>query len=374
MTPHEENWLALSLVTGVGGRTARQLLQACGTVEAVLDAPPEALCRSGGIGPNLARRIHGARQSSAFAIEARLIRQHQAWVLACDDPRYPEPLKELALAPPLLYGKGELPGPGPWLGVVGTRQHSRYGEKVTRGLIEELARLAPDAVVVSGLARGIDTIAHEQALASGLRTVAVMAGGLTDVYPPENRDLAARIAAQGMLVTEFPMTQQPLARNFPIRNRVIAGLSVALLVVEAGESSGALITAGFAGNYGRALCAVPGNLDQPTSSGVNRLIQSGRARLIASAADLLAALRRPVHGPAQQLSWLEPAPAAPATRARALEGEKARIAESLADGPRHPDDLAQSTGLPVEQVLGLLLELELSGDIVQTPDHHFSLA
>jgi DNA processing protein len=371
MTPHRENWLALTLVTGVGGRTARALLEGFGSVEGVLDAAPDELCRACGIRPELARRIHQARATPTFSIESRLVREHGVWLLAWDDVRYPPPLKELLLAPPLLYGKGELPPPGVWLSVVGTRQYSRYGEKAARALIEELAHLAPETVIVSGLARGIDTIAHEQALASGLRTVAVMAGGLTDIYPPENRDLAARIVEQGALLSEFPMAQQPLARNFPIRNRVIAGLATALLVVEAGEKSGALITAGFAGNYGRAVCAVPGNLDQPGSAGTNRLIQSGQGRLVRAATDLLAALRRDTQTPAQQLNWLEPAPAA--TRQAALEGDKAQLVDALRAGPRHPDDLAQATALPVERLLGLLLELELSGDIVQTADNQFAL-
>jgi DNA processing protein len=142
-------------------------------------------------------------------------------------------------------------------------------------------------------------------------------------------------------------------------------------VVEAGEKSGALITAGFAGNYGRAVCAVPGNLDQPGSAGTNRLIQSGQGRLVRAATDLLAALRRDTQTPAQQLNWLEPAPAA--TRQAALEGDKAQLVDALRAGPRHPDDLAQATALPVERLLGLLLELELSGDIVQTADNQFAL-
>lgn len=371
ITPHQEAWLALTLVTGVGGRTARGLLDVFGTVESTLDAPPEDLSRKCGIKPELAQRIHKARTSPAFSIERRLVREHGVWMVTWDDAAYPAALKDLQFAPPLIYGKGEFPSTGLWLSVVGTRQLSRYGEKVTRGLIEELARLAPDAVIVSGMARGIDTVAHQQALESGLRTVGVMAGGLTDIYPPENRELAARIQEQGALISEFPMAQQPLARNFPIRNRVIAGLCTALLVVEAGEKSGALITAGFAANYGRTVCAIPGNLDQPGSAGTNRLIQSGQGRLVRSAADLLAALRRESHAPAQQLAWLEPTPRA--ARANALEGDKAQLVEALKDGPKHPDDLAQATGLPVERLLGLLLELELSGDIVQTADNQFGL-
>jgi DNA processing protein len=372
MTPAQQDWLALCLVPGIGGRTVRALLDAFGAVEAILAAPPDEVSRRCGLRPDLTRAIHNARDSAALAEEMRLVAEHDVRVLTWDDPGYPAALRDLHPAPPLLYCRGELPA-GPGLGVVGTRRYSRYGEKATRGLIADLAGAAPDAVIVSGLARGIDTIAHQQALASGLRTVAVVAGGLKGIYPPENRDLAGQIARQGALLTEFPMTMEPLARNFPIRNRIIAGLSTALLVVEAGEQSGALITAGFAENYGRALCAVPGNLDQPGSAGTNRLIQSGQARLVLTAADLLAALRREAHGPATQLSWLEPVPRSRGAPGAALEGDKATLVEALREGSRHPDDLASAAALPMEKVLGLLLELELSGDIVQTPDNLFAL-
>ena len=226
---------------------------------------------------------------------------------------------------------------------------------------------------MSGLARGIDTIAHEQALASGLQTAAVLGGGLKGVYPPENAVLAGRIQAQGALLSEFPMAARPLARNFPIRNRVIAGLADAVLVVEAGARSGALITASFALNYGRGVLAVPGNVDQPSSEGANRLIGSGQGTLVQDGADLQAALRGVRHPRPAQLDWMEPA-AAPAPRRAVQEGEKGQVLECLRPGALHPDDLAGATGLPIERLIALLLELELSGEIYQTAENQYALA
>ncbi len=374
MTPTHESWLALNLVERVGGKTLRRLLEAFGDVDSVLAAPPEAITRRCGLHPELAGRVAQAREVAAFRIEKRLVNENGVRLIPMDSTEYPARLQSAHLPPPLLYCKGQWPLPaGPWLAVVGTRNHTRYGEKVTRSLLAELAQQEPAAVIVSGLARGIDTVAHEQALASGLCTVAVLGGGLTGIYPPENQGLAERIQGQGALLSEFAMTARPLARNFPIRNRVIGGLADAVLVVEAGERSGALITASFALNYGRPVLAVPGNLDQPASEGTNRLIRSGQATLVQSGADLLAAMRGALRPPLAQLDWLEPAPEAPA-RGVVREGEKGRILQCLEPGPVHPDELAGQTGLPIERLIGLLLELELSGEIYQTAESQYALA
>jgi DNA processing protein len=375
MTPAQESWLALSLVERIGPRTLQRLLDAFGDVDGVLGADAEAIRRRCGLHPELAQRVARAREVDAFRLEKRLVAEHGVALVAMDSDEYPARLRDVYLPPPLLYCRGQWPPPeGPCLAVVGTRSHSRYGEKVTRALIEELARLEPAAVIVSGLARGIDTVAHEQALESGLATLAVLGGGLTSIYPPENHGLAERIQGQGALLSEFPMMARPLARNFPIRNRVIAGLADAVLVVEAGERSGALITASFALNYGRAVLAVPGNVDQPASEGTNRLIQRGQAGLVSGAADLQAALRGVRHRKPAQLDWLEPAPREEASPHVVLEGDKGRIVEVLGRGALHPDDLSGETGLPIERLIALLLELELSGEIYQTAENHYALA
>ena len=375
MTAAAESWLALNLVERVGGKTLERLLDAFGDVDSVLAAAPEAISRRCGLHPELAERVARAREVPAFRAEQRLVAQHGVYLIARDGETYPERLRAVHLPPPLLYCKGQWPPPqGPALSVVGTRSPTRYGERTTRKLIEELAQHEPSAIIVSGLARGIDTAAHAQALECGLFTVAVLGGGLTGIYPPENLELAERIQERGALLSEFPMAAKPLARNFPIRNRVIGGMADAVLVVEAGERSGALITASFALNYGRPVLAVPGNLDQPNSAGTNRLIQSGQGGLVMSGADLLAAMRVARRVQPAQMDWLEPPPAPAAARQAVHDGEKGRILECLGRGPLHPDELAGESGLPIERLIALLLELELSGEIYQTAENHYALA
>lgn len=375
MTPREEDWLALNLVARVGGKTIDTLIERFGDVASVLQAPPESIRHSCGLHPDLAERICNARTVPAFLIERRLVEEHGVRLIPIDSEQYPIRLRDAYLPPPLLYCRGTLPLPeGPVLSVVGTRSHTRYGEKVTRQLITGLAESMPATVIVSGLARGIDAIAHEQALNSGLSTIAVLGGGLCDIYPREHRALAERIAGQGALISEFHMNERPLARNFPIRNRVIGALSDAVLVIEAGDRSGALITASFALNYGRPVLAVPGNIDQPASQGTNRLLQSGQGVMVRDAADVVAVLRGAdgqVNAHAQRPL---PRHEAEGSGKAAQAGEKGNIVDCLRKGPLHPDDLAEEIAVPIEKLIGLLLELELSGDIVQTADNQYTLA
>ncbi|MEE8556057.1 MAG: DNA-processing protein DprA [bacterium] len=372
MTRVEEDWLALTLVKGVGQKTIRALLDRFGGIGPLLDAGASAISGAAGVSAELAARIADAREVQAFAMERRLIEQHGVRLLCLDDEDYPPLLRQIHVPPPILYCRGEVPLPeGLYLAVVGTRRQSRYGERAARRLIEQLASAVPDLVVVSGMARGADTTAHLRALEMGLKTVAVLAGGLTDVYPPENRELADRIAGQGTLLTEFHMNQPPLGKHFPIRNRIISGLSRGLLVTEAGEKSGALITAGFALNHGREVFAVPGNIDQPGHEGTNRLIQRGQAKLVRHASDILEELElahppRPV-----QLDWLEGS--APAARNVQYSEEQTRVLACLQEGPLHPDDLSEAAELPVEKLLGILLELELSGEICQTANNLYAI-
>jgi len=374
MTPAQRDWLALGLVEGVGGRTVRALLERFGSVGALLDASPGSLRGVPGVGRELAERIARAREVPAVQIEQRLIAEHGIDLITPEGPEFPALLREIYAPPPLLYRRGPASlNDGLFLAVVGTRNCTRTGEKATRRLVADLAALAPHLVIVSGLARGIDTAAHEAALEAGLTTVAVMAGGLADVYPRENRALAARIAGNGALITEFYMTQRPLARNFPIRNRIISGISAGVLVVEAGDKSGAIITAGFALNHNREVFAVPGNIDLPSFRGTNRLIQKGQAKLVRDAADILEELpgfRRPQP---VQLDWLDPARSETGAPPKQYDEDKRLVLETLQKGPLHADDLADETGIPIEKLLGSLLELELSGDICQTEDNLYGL-
>lgn len=398
VTP-EQRVLALTLAAGAGGmRSLRAALDAFGSPEAVLAAGSSSLIARCGLTQDRAERLASSVTTPAFRIESRLIAEHGVRLVPRDSPEYPAALQGISSAPLLLYVQGtrplKPPDGGPVLAVVGTRRPTRYGEQATRKLIADLAKREPRLTIVSGLARGIDGIAHEAALESGLTTLAVMAGGLSRVYPPEHADLAARVRGQGALLTEFPMTAPPLPQNFSIRNRIIAGLAKAVLIVEAGEQSGSLITAGLAQAYGRKLLALPANIDQPESLGSNRLIHTGQAQLVQDAADILAALRgiaphplaKGPRAPAHKLPRKSPsrrsdgkpnvggkgqrgdAPPMPHP-----DGPSGSILQLLRDGPQHPDELAVAAGLSIEQALGLLLELELSGEIVHTAENTFSL-
>ena len=387
MSPLEESWLALYLVEGLGAKTLSVLLERFEEPASLLSASAKAISGAGRIRPELAERIAAARDAPVLRKEIERVERNGARVIPISAPEYPERLKGVNFPPVLLYCKGAMPErESPVLAVVGTRDHSRYGERVVADLLSGLADVQPPVVIVSGLARGIDTAAHVQALANGLPTLAILGGGLGRVYPKENIELAQRVSEGGALLSEFPMDAQPLARNFPIRNRVISGISDAVLVVEAGEKSGALITAGFAMNYQRPVFAVPGNLGQEASAGTNRLIHEGRASLVRHAEDLLKALAPGLGGggaaigagatgaqPAKGRSVREPEKTHGAVL-KALEGEKKRIAEVLKVGPMHPDELSGELGLPIEKLIGLLLELELSGDIYQSSDNRYVLA
>ena len=389
MSPLEESWLALHLVEGLGAKTLSVLLERFGDTTSLLSANAKAISEAARIRPALAERIATAMDAPELRTEIKRVQGNGARVIPMSAPEYPRRLKEVNVPPVLLYCRGAMPGQeSPVLAVVGTRDHTRYGERVVGDLISGLSSHRPPVVIVSGMARGIDTVAHTQALANGLPTLAVLGGGLDRIYPKENVDLARRISEGGALLSEFPMDARPLGRNFPVRNRIISGLSDAVLVVEAGEKSGALITAGFAMNYRRPVFAVPGNLGQSASAGTNRLIHEGQASLVRDAMDLLAALA-PGHGGEAGAAGIgeigaghrqEPergvreSGKAPVSVMKALEGEKKRIAGALKGGPMHPDELSGELGLPIENLIGLLLELELSGDIYQSLDNRYELA
>ena len=390
MTPREECWLALKVAHRVGARTVSTLLEAFGDVEAVFAADAGEIVRRTGLSPDMATRIETARDAQAFRMEKRAVEDAGARLIPRDAPDYPPLLEGVPLAPPLLYCLGTWPlAAGPRMAIVGTRRPSRYGEKMTREIVAAFAAAWPGGVVVSGLARGIDTVAHTHALDCGIQTIGVLGGGLGRIYPAENAPLAERMRGQGALLSEFYMNQRPAGQNFPIRNRVISGLSHLTVVVEAGLRSGALITAGFASNHGRPVLALPGDIDREESQGANRLIRTGQATLLGSPADVVEAIQDVLHPRPDQLDLLAPREEAGATGAMGsgggqlaprrapaspMEGEKGQLMECLQRGPLHPDDLSDAVGLPIEKVIGLLLELELSGDIVQTTQNQYRIA
>lgn len=275
----------------------------------------------------------------------------QETLLGPDDSGYPALLRVVA-PPPILHVRGALePGDALAIAIVGSRRPTPYGVEVAEGLAAELA--ARGLTIVSGFARGIDTAAHRGALAAGGRTIAVLGSGLDVVYPPENRDLAIAIERSGALVSQFPRGTEPLARNFPVRNRTLAGLALGVVVVEAAERSGALITAGFAGDLGRDIFAVPGRVTSELSRGPHGLLRDG-AILVRDWTDVVQELPEPWRRVVQT-------PVSPAEAGTATGAEAAVLAALRPDEPLHIEQLADLVALTPGRLASALVALELAG-------------
>lgn len=349
-------WLGFNRVPGIGVVRLRRLLTAFGDAQSAWDASAAELAAAGLQGRAL-KALLDLRGRFDPAAELRRTEDAGVAILTIDDPAYPRRLREIYAAPPVLFVKGELrPEDDLAVAVVGTRRNTGYGRVATEQIVGEVARAG--VTIVSGLARGIDTYAHRAALAAGGRTIAVFGCGLDTVYPAENRDLARQIAESGALVSEHALGAGPEATNFPARNRIISGLSRATLVVEAGERSGALITAEFALDQGRDVLAVPGPITAPSSAGTNRRIQEG-ARLVATSADVLAELGVVEAAPAEARLQLGLSELLPPTDA------ETGILARLADEPFGADDLARLLGLAPQEIASGLTLLELKGRIRQ---------
>ncbi|MEW6297998.1 MAG: DNA-processing protein DprA [Thermodesulfobacteriota bacterium] len=353
-------WLALKLVRGVGNVTYRELLERFRSPQAALAAAPAALAAAG-VHPEVARAIRTFDQWDAVETELQKIRRAGVRLVTRADAEYPVNLTHLHDPPPFLYVRGAFaPSDRIAIAVVGSRFASAYG----RGVARELARgLAEKGVtIVSGLARGIDAEAHRAALAAGGRTIAVLGSGLDVIYPNEHRTLAEEMPASGAVVSEFPLGSKPDAAHFPYRNRVISGLALGTVVVEATDKSGSLITARCALEQNREVFAVPGNITSGRSRGPHRLIKDG-AKLVEGIDDILSEIAPALAAtrPAAQ----DVAPPVPFTpQEAALMG--------LFDGdPLHVDVLITRSGLSAARVLELLLGLELKGVITQLPGTHF---
>lgn len=354
------SWLALRAVPGVGLVLFRRLLERFGEPAAVFAAPAEELSQVKGLRAPVARAIKEFSDWQRWEAMLARLRRWQGQILTCREEEYPDYLRQIPYAPPFLWLKGKLlPQDDPAIAIVGTRKPSPYGRRIARQLATELARQG--ITVISGLARGIDTIAHQAALAAGGRTLAVLGCGLDVIYPPENKELYRQIAAQGALISEFPLGTPPEPHNFPVRNRLISGLARGVVIVEAGDQSGANITVNYALEQGREVYAVPGPVDSPVSAGPNRWIQQG-AKPVLTAADILTDLGQPVCSPKQ--AKLE---------------EKSSLAtdplvELLDSHPRHLDEIIRASGQPAGQVLSRLTLLELQGLIRELPGKFYLLA
>lgn len=375
-------WIALRSVEEVGCVGFRTLLQSFGSPEAVFAASASALQAVPGIGPQTADYIRSFSGWKAVEQEIEKAGDLGLEIVTCEDERYPRNLLNIYDYPPYIYMKGSLLPEEVCVAVVGSRIASVYGKYTTEKISRELA--LQGITIVSGLARGIDAAAHRGALAGKGRTIAVMGCGLDTVYPPENEELAQAIAANGAVISEFPFGTPPNAPNFPARNRIISGISLGVVVVEAGEKSGSLITARIAAEQGRSVFAVPGEIGSAGSKGTHRLIKQG-AVLIENVEDILeeilpqaGASALTVQPPETSRAGIpanepEQATVSAGIAAAAGLGEPEQNLLSLIGArPVDIDTLITTSGLTAQEVLNALLILELRGLIRQMPGKQFT--
>jgi len=360
------DWLRLARTSGVGPVTFSKLIERFGDAETAIDALPRLSKRGG-----RARPLKPASYDTAMREIDRLDALSARLLCACE-PDFPELLAALDPAPPVISVKGPLdPDARPVCAMVGARNASAIGVRFAGDLARQLGERG--VVIASGLARGIDGAAHAAALETG--TIAVTAGGLASIYPPEHAELHAAIASQGLIVSESPPDYTPQARDFPRRNRLISGLSLGVVVTEAAERSGSLITARFALEQGREVMAAPGSPLDPRAKGTNRLLRDGAA-LIETAEDVIAVLEQ-TRRPSVEAPTGGPYEDEPLDQSQ-LDAEaddvRERVAALLSPSPVHRDELVRQAGAPARAVIAALVELELAGRAVINPDGSVSAA
>lgn len=356
--PEMRDWLCLSLVSGVGPRIVESLLEHFETATGVLDAPGSDLRRVPGVGKTISNAIKSARDEIDIDAQLATCRQHGIRLLTSRDDAYPRLLNEIPSSPMTLFLQGELkPCDAVAVAVVGSRHASRYGLQQTERLVGGLARAG--VTVVSGLARGIDAAAHQAALKAGGRTLAVLAGGILNLYPPEHKELANDIIYQGALISEVPPHIAPTSNSFPQRNRIISGLTLGTIVVEAAYRSGALITAKHAMEQGREVFAVPGRIDSRLSQGCHGLIRDG-AKLVQTVDDILEEL-----GPLVEPTTNDDGAVIRHPAELQLNKTEQTVLQAIDVEPTLIDTVAQTTEIPIHRVLATISVLEMRRLIVR---------
>lgn len=360
MHPNTRYYLGFNLVPGVGPIRLARLIERCGSVEAAWEAKQGDLNAAGWDAKTSAALRESQRKLDLDAALESVFAAH-VHLLTLEDAAYPALLAQVPNPPPLLYVRGSLSSADDWaLAVVGTRSPTTYGKEATRRIVSEL--VSSGTSIVSGLALGIDTIAHSTALEAGGRSIAVLGCGVDVSYPERNRKLAAQIIEQGALISEYPLGTRPIPANFPPRNRIISGLTLGTVVVEAGIKSGALITVDFALEQGRDVFAVPGSIFNKTSEGTNQLIRNG-AGLVARAADVLEALNLGVATAQQEVRNALPD-----------DPTEAALLAQISYEPQHIDELGRACNMPAPTVAATLAVLELKGLVRQAGAMQYVLA
>jgi DNA processing protein len=344
-------WIGFNLIKGIGAVRMQALVQHFGDLEDAWKASPADLAEAG-LGRKVIERVIQAREEVDLTKLWEKIESQGIKILTWQDESYPGRLKEIDQPPPVLYIRGEyLPDDLFAVAIVGTRRVTAYGRQITEEISSFLA--ANGITVISGLARGVDAIAHQSTLKAGGRTIAVLGSGVDKIYPPEHRGLAEQMMERGAIISDYALGTPPDASNFPPRNRIISGLSLAVVVIEAGETSGALITAEFGAEQGREVFAVPGSILAPQSKGTNKLIQRGALPLL-SMDDLMQALDLTRVGEQKAARKVIPA-----------DETEARLMNVLGSEPLHVDEIRSQAELPIEKVSATLALMELKGMVRQ---------
>lgn len=359
-------WLRLRSIPGVGNLICKRLLDRFGTPQGIFGAGDEDLLSVEGVTPRLKAAIRGHRLSDAVRQETDLAEANGFQIIPYSHETYPPLLRQIPDPPAYIYVNGLLTPSIKNIALVGSRNATRYGILATKRLAADLAGLG--ITVVSGMARGVDTAAHIGALSVGGRTVAVLGSGLTRVYPPENLKLFHRIAETGAVVSEFPLTAAPEPHHFPIRNRIISGMSLGVVIVEATKRSGSLITARLALEQNREVFAVPGNIHSHKSAGANSLIKQG-AKLVEGTQDILEELSH-VMTVRKQEAGADQGPVP--NHLPPLSAEEEPVFRALGPDPVHIDDLVRRLSMEPGRLSGILLQLELKGVVAQSPGKLFS--
>ena len=354
-------WIGLNMVSGIGAVRFKNLLDYFGDPSSAWQARETEL-QAAGLDSRSIESLVATRGSLSLENVVARLEEEGAAAMTWEDAAFPPRLRQIHSCPPLLYVKGEILPEDEWaVSVVGTRAATRYGRQLVEEIAGDLARSG--ITVVSGLARGIDSLAHRAALRAGGRTVAVLGSGIDIIYPREHRDLADKIVERGAVVTEYPLGTKPEAGNFPARNRIISGLSLGTLVVEAGKRSGALITADYALEQGREVFALPGNANSGKSQGTNRLIQEGAAKLVMAVEDILEELNLTMVERQREVRAIVPD-----------DEREARILEHVSTEPVHVDEIGQKANLPISEVTSTLAMMELKGMVRQVGGMNYVVA
>jgi len=360
-------WIALSMINGIGGVLTKNLFNRFQNPEDIFKAPGKELLKVEGIKGRNVESIKSFEDWETIEKELAKIEKRRIKLLALNNPAFPPALMQTYNPPPILYMRGEiLPKDNLSIAIVGSRIPDRYGRSMAESLSGELASMG--VTIVSGLARGIDSIAQSEALKRGGRTIGVLGCGLDTVYPPENRKLYKEVSQNGAVLSEFPLGTPPIAQNFPRRNRIISGLSLGVVVVQASEKSGSLISASFALDQNKEVFAVPGNADKKLSRGTNWLIKKG-AKLVETVDDILSeveALRGFQSADTLDLGLIE-------KNTSSLSENQREVFSVLKREPIHIDEIIRLTGIESSNLLSVLLTLELNDFVIQLPGKYFQV-